>query len=83
MTAQRDTTHRSVASVASGVESVSTRVILDGTPRQCHTCGEPIAPGAQYRCLTVRDGDGTVSEIPFCDGDCHAQHAAGPRASTR
>jgi hypothetical protein len=83
MTAQHDTTRRSAPNVRGGVESVSTRVLLDGTPRRCHTCGDNIAAGAQYKCLTVRAGDGSITQITFCDGDCRAQHTAGPRAGER
>lgn len=52
------------------VESASTRVLLNGRTRECRTCNRTIEADSRYRCLTLRDGDGTVSEIPFCGDDC-------------
>ncbi len=52
------------------VESASTRVLLDGGTRECRTCDSIIEAGSRYRCLTLRDGDGAVSEVPFCGDDC-------------
>ena len=54
------------------VESTSTRITFDGGARRCEACNGCIDPGSRYRCLTVRDGDGTVLEIPVCDEDCLA-----------
>jgi hypothetical protein len=54
------------------VESTSTRITLDGSTRRCEACNGCIDPESRYRCLTVRDGDGTVLEIPVCDEDCLA-----------
>jgi hypothetical protein len=55
---------------AGSVESVSTRVLLDSGSRTCRTCGTVIDAGSRYRCLTLRDSDGSVSEFAFCDEDC-------------
>ena len=52
------------------VESASTRVLLDGGSRTCRTCETTIEAGNRYRCLTLRDGTGSVSEIAFCGEDC-------------
>jgi len=52
------------------IESASTRVLLDGGTRECRTCDSTIEAGSRYRCLTLRDGDGAVSEVPFCGDDC-------------
>jgi hypothetical protein len=55
---------------AGTVESVSTRVLVNGGVRECRACEATIAAGTRYRCVTVRDGDGAVSEVPFCGDDC-------------
>jgi hypothetical protein len=90
MTARHDTTRQPVASprdvpgdsLDGDVESTSTRVLIDGGPRQCQACEAHIAAGARYRCLTVRDGGG-VSELAFCDGDCFPAREAGRRVGAR
>lgn len=55
---------------AGTVESVSTRVLLNGGVRECRACEATIAPGTRYRCVTVRDGNGCVSEVSLCGDDC-------------
>jgi len=61
----------SLASALRGsVESVSTRVLLDGSGRECRGCEASIDIGARYRCLTVRDSDGDISEVCLCCDDC-------------
>ncbi len=73
----------SVSAVLQGtVESVSTRVLLNGGVRECRACGTTIASGTRYRCLTVRDADGTVSEVCFCGDDC-ADAFADDRVASR
>jgi len=75
-----------VSSVAAAlqetVESVSTRVLLNGGVRECRACGTTIASGTRYRCLTVRDADGTVSKVWFCGDDC-ADALADDRVASR
>jgi hypothetical protein len=73
----------SMAAVLQGtVESVSTRVLLNGGVRECRACGATIASGTRYRCLTVRDADGTVSKVWFCGDDC-ADALADDRVASR
>ena len=56
--------------IAGTVESVSTRVLVDGSERECGACDATIATGTRYRCLTVRSNDGEISELSFCGRDC-------------
>jgi hypothetical protein len=55
---------------AGSVESTSTRVLLDGGPHRCVSCDGVIGRKERYKCLTVRDDDGHVSELGFCGEDC-------------
>lgn len=51
--------------------SVSTRFLIDAASwPACHTCGQSIEARARYRCLTVREGDGTVRELSLCSEEC-------------
>lgn len=51
--------------------ATSTRILLDSASRpECLVCGETIEYDTQYKCVTVRDGAGTVSERLFCDESC-------------
>lgn len=58
------------AALSGAVESTSTRVLVDGNSRRCGACGAAITAGSRYRCVTVRDGDGVVSEVCFCGDEC-------------
>jgi hypothetical protein len=63
------------AALQGAVESVSIRVLLNGGARECRACEATIASGTRYRCLTVRDGDGAVSEVCFCGDECAGSFA--------
>jgi hypothetical protein len=60
------------------VESASVRVLLDGGTRECRTCDSTIAAGNRYLCLTLRDGDGSVTVVPFCGDECAAEVTPRP-----
>jgi hypothetical protein len=52
------------------VESASTRVLINGSGRECGVCDTTIATGVQHCCLTVRDSNGEVAELSICGEDC-------------
>lgn len=53
------------------VLDISTRVLLDSpSAPECRACCEQIDQGARYKCVTVRDHDGQVTDLPFCDERC-------------
>ncbi|MEF8776093.1 MAG: hypothetical protein V5A43_06280 [Haloarculaceae archaeon] len=83
MTAQHETSHRNpAAGPAAGsrqaglhdhgtVENSSIRVLIEtNSVHRCEHCNEVIGEGTRYRCLTVRDDQGTVEEYAYCDGEC-------------
>lgn len=53
----------------------STRVLLDSTaPPTCDACDSPISHGEQYKCVTVRERDGRVTDLSFCDDRCRSTY---------
>lgn len=49
----------------------STRVLLDSaTPPKCDHCEDAISHGTRYKCITVRDQTGSVTELSFCSEEC-------------
>lgn len=56
----------------------STRVLLDSpTQPNCLACGEKIDYDTQYKCVTVRERGGTVSERLFCGEPCLHEGLSG------
>lgn len=58
------------SSVGEGpIQSVSTRIRLDGSDGECEACGETIEGGERFKVAAVRSG-GRVTHHEFCSGDC-------------
>ena len=56
------------------VVRTSIRVLLDSnaTPT-CDDCGATISQGTQFKCVTVRERNGVVVDLAFCDDRCRSR----------
>jgi hypothetical protein len=55
------------------VVRTSTRVLLDSsTALTCDACGAAISRGSKYKCVTVEEGRGRVTDLPFCNDRCRS-----------
>lgn len=51
------------------IQSVSTRIRLDGGAGECSSCGADIEAGERFKVAAVEDG-GQIVYQDFCGGDC-------------
>ncbi|AGN01426.1 hypothetical protein L593_07405 [Salinarchaeum sp. Harcht-Bsk1] len=51
------------------IQSVSTRIRLDGGSGECEACGGSIEGGERFKVAAVRTG-GRIVYHDFCGGDC-------------
>jgi len=59
--------------VERSIVRTSTRVLLDSSsPPTCDACDSQISDGTQYKCVTVRDRDGQLTDLVFCDDRCRS-----------
>lgn len=58
------------ASVDGGpIQSVSTRIRLDGGSGECEACGGAIEGGERFKVAAVKSG-GRIDHHEFCSGGC-------------
>ncbi|WP_438267316.1 DUF7576 family protein [Halovenus rubra] len=64
-------TDRAASELHADSGQVSTRILLDSSTRPtCEACGKSIELKCRHKCLTVRDGSGTINEFIFCSETC-------------
>lgn len=52
----------------------STRVLLDSNAvPTCDHCSDSITHGTRYKSVTVRDRNGGVTDLAFCDDGCRSR----------
>lgn len=51
------------------IQSVSTRIRLDGSSGECEACGAAIEAGKRFKLAAVRTG-GRIVHYEFCCGGC-------------
>jgi len=51
------------------IQSISTRIRLDGADGECVACGETIDAGERFKVAAVRSG-GRIVHHDFCGADC-------------
>jgi hypothetical protein len=52
----------------------STRVLIDSNAvPTCDNCGASIAHGTRYKSVSVRERNGGVTDLAFCDDRCRSR----------
>jgi len=61
------------ASADHQIVRTSTRILLDSSSAlTCDACGAPISRGSRYKCVTVEERSGRVTDLPFCNDRCRS-----------